>query len=60
VYLSRVRIDGIRGFRGDRAVDLRLTRPDGTHAGGGRPARPAWRVIPPRAFDVWPHCWDPA
>jgi hypothetical protein len=33
MYLSRVRIDGIRGFRGDRAVDLRLTRPDGTHAG---------------------------
>jgi len=33
VYLSRVRIDGIKGFQGDRAVDLELTRPDGSHAG---------------------------
>ncbi len=33
MYLSRVRIDGIKGFRGDRAVDLDLTRPDGSHAG---------------------------
>ena len=33
MYLSRVRIDGVKGFQGDRAVDLELTRPDGTHAG---------------------------
>ncbi|QMU75141.1 AAA family ATPase [Streptacidiphilus sp. PB12-B1b] len=33
MYLSRVRIDGIKGFRGSRAVDLTLTRPDGSHAG---------------------------
>ena len=33
MYLSRLRIDGIKGFRGDRAVDLDLTRPDGSHAG---------------------------
>jgi hypothetical protein len=33
VYLSRVRIDGIKGFQGPRAVDLTLTRPDGSHAG---------------------------
>ena len=33
MYLSRVRIDGIKGFQGERAVDLRLTRPDGSHAG---------------------------
>ncbi|QMU67674.1 AAA family ATPase [Streptacidiphilus sp. P02-A3a] len=33
MYLSRVRIDGIKGFQGERAVDLTLTRPDGGHAG---------------------------
>jgi len=33
VYLSRVRVDGVKGFQGERAVDLRLTRPDGSHAG---------------------------
>ena len=33
MYLSRVRIDGVKGFQGSRAVDLTLTRPDGSHAG---------------------------
>ncbi|MFC1400855.1 MULTISPECIES: AAA family ATPase [Streptacidiphilus] len=33
MYVSRVQIDGIRGFHGARSVDLALTRPDGTHAG---------------------------
>ena len=37
MYVSRVRIDGVLGFHGDRAVDLTLTRPDGSHAG--------WTVI---------------
>ncbi|MHA6762655.1 AAA family ATPase [Streptacidiphilus sp. PAMC 29251] len=33
MYVSRVRVDGVLGFHGDRAVDLELTRPDGSHAG---------------------------
>ncbi|NYI07801.1 AAA family ATPase [Allostreptomyces psammosilenae] len=33
MYVSRLRIREIRGFHGDRNVDLTLTRPDGTHAG---------------------------
>ena len=33
MYVSRVRVDGVLGFHGDRAVDLTLTRPDGSHAG---------------------------
>lgn len=37
MYISRVRLENIRGFSGPRNVDLTLTRPDGTHAG--------WTVI---------------
>jgi energy-coupling factor transporter ATP-binding protein EcfA2 len=33
VYISEIRVSGIRGFSGNRDVDLRLTRPDGSHAG---------------------------
>ncbi|WP_405084006.1 AAA family ATPase [Microbispora sp. NBC_01389] len=33
MYLAEVRVSGIRGFSGPRSVDLRLTRPDGSHAG---------------------------
>jgi hypothetical protein len=33
MYVSRVVINGVRGFHGPRSVDLTLTRPDGTHAG---------------------------
>lgn len=37
MYISRVRLENIRGFSGSRNVDLTLTRPDGSHAG--------WTVI---------------
>lgn len=37
MYISRVRLENIRGFTGPRNVDLTLTRPDGSHAG--------WTVI---------------
>jgi hypothetical protein len=33
VHVSRLRVSGVRGFYGDRAVDLDLTRPDGSLAG---------------------------
>jgi hypothetical protein len=33
MYVSRVRVENIRGFSGRRNVDLTLTRPDGSHAG---------------------------
>src|ERR1700689_562050 len=33
MYISRVRLENIRGFTGRRNVDLTLTRPDGSHAG---------------------------
>jgi hypothetical protein len=33
MYISRVRLENIRGFSGPRNVDLKLTRPDGSHAG---------------------------
>jgi AAA domain, putative AbiEii toxin, Type IV TA system/AAA domain len=33
MYISRVRLENIRGFSGCRNVDLTLTRPDGSHAG---------------------------
>lgn len=33
MYISSVRLDNVRGFHDARKVDLRLTRPDGTHAG---------------------------
>ncbi|MEU7916203.1 AAA family ATPase [Microbispora bryophytorum] len=33
MYLAEVKVSGIRGFSGPRGVDLRLTRPDGSHAG---------------------------
>ncbi|GAA2210572.1 AAA family ATPase [Nonomuraea monospora] len=33
MYVSRIEVSGIRGFSGKRSVDLRLTRPDGSHAG---------------------------
>jgi AAA domain, putative AbiEii toxin, Type IV TA system/AAA domain len=33
MYVSRVRLENIRGFSGRRNVDLPLTRPDGSHAG---------------------------
>ncbi|WHT16588.1 AAA family ATPase [Crossiella sp. CA-258035] len=37
MYISRVRLENIRGFHGARNVDLTLTRPDRSHAG--------WTVI---------------
>ena len=37
MYISRVRLQNIRGFHDVRDVDLNLTRPDGSHAG--------WTVI---------------
>jgi energy-coupling factor transporter ATP-binding protein EcfA2 len=37
VYVTRIRIDGVRGFYGPRACDLDFARPDGTYAG--------WTVI---------------
>ncbi|GAA3008147.1 hypothetical protein GCM10020229_19890 [Kitasatospora albolonga] len=33
MYVARVEVENLRGFRGARAVDLDLTRPDGSHAG---------------------------
>ncbi|HTI20509.1 MAG TPA: AAA family ATPase [Kutzneria sp.] len=33
MYISRVQVGNVRGFNGPRAVDLTLTRPDGTYAG---------------------------
>ncbi|WP_405389285.1 AAA family ATPase [Streptomyces sp. NBC_01102] len=33
MYVSRVSVQDIKSFNGPRQVDLRLTRPDGTHAG---------------------------
>lgn len=33
MYISRVRLENIRGFSGPRNVDLTFTRPDGSHAG---------------------------
>ncbi|MCC3651969.1 AAA family ATPase [Streptomyces sp. S07_1.15] len=33
MYVSRLRVDGVRGFHGQRRVDLGLVRPDGSHAG---------------------------
>lgn len=33
MHVVRLRISGVRGFYGDRAVDLDLTRPDGSLAG---------------------------
>jgi energy-coupling factor transporter ATP-binding protein EcfA2 len=33
VYISEIKVSGIRGFSGKRDIDLRLTRPDGSHAG---------------------------
>ncbi|WP_230992856.1 hypothetical protein [Streptomyces endocoffeicus] len=33
MYVTRLRLDGIRGFHGPRTVDLDFTRPDGGYAG---------------------------
>ena len=33
MYVSRLRVSGVRGFHGNRSVDLTFTRPDGSHAG---------------------------
>jgi energy-coupling factor transporter ATP-binding protein EcfA2 len=33
MYVSKLKIDGIRGFDGRRSVDLDFTRPDGSYAG---------------------------
>lgn len=33
MYVSEIKISGVRCFSGPREVDLRLTRPDGSHAG---------------------------
>src|ERR1700722_17452314 len=33
MHVARLRIAGVRGFYGDRSVDLDLTRPDGSLAG---------------------------
>ncbi|MCE4948748.1 AAA family ATPase [Streptomyces albulus] len=33
MYVTRIRIEGVRGFHGPRACDLDFTRPDGTYAG---------------------------
>jgi len=33
VYVTRLRLDGVRGFHGARACDLDFTRPDGSFAG---------------------------
>jgi hypothetical protein len=33
MYVSKLKIDGIRGFQGRRSVNLDLTRPDGSYAG---------------------------
>ncbi|MFD9738343.1 AAA family ATPase, partial [Umezawaea sp. NPDC059074] len=31
--MSKVRLRNVKGFHGERSVDLDLRRPDGTHAG---------------------------
>ena len=33
MYVSKVRLRNVKGFHGERSVDLDLRRPDGTHAG---------------------------
>jgi hypothetical protein len=33
MYVARIGIEDIGGFRGERALELELTRPDGSHAG---------------------------
>jgi energy-coupling factor transporter ATP-binding protein EcfA2 len=33
MYIAELKVSGVRGFSGHRDVDLRLTRPDGSHAG---------------------------
>lgn len=33
MYVARLKLDGVRGFHGPRAVDLDFTRPDGGYAG---------------------------
>ncbi|WP_413801008.1 AAA family ATPase [Streptomyces iranensis] len=33
MYVTRLRLDGVRGFHGPRTVDLDFTRPDGGYAG---------------------------
>ncbi|MEV0755841.1 AAA family ATPase [Streptosporangium sp. NPDC050280] len=33
MYIAELKVSGVRGFSGRRNVDLRLTRPDGSHAG---------------------------
>jgi hypothetical protein len=33
MYVSKLKIDGMRGFDGRRSVNLDFTRPDGSHAG---------------------------
>lgn len=33
MYISRVKLENVRGFSKPRSVDLTLTRPDGSHAG---------------------------
>ncbi|GAB3278065.1 AAA family ATPase [Actinocorallia lasiicapitis] len=33
MYITRVRLSNIKGFSGERTVELSLTRPDGSHAG---------------------------
>ena len=33
MYVAGLRVSGVRGFAGARSADLRLTRPDGAHAG---------------------------
>ncbi len=37
MYIARIRVENVRGFYDERAVDLDLKRPDGTYAG--------WTVI---------------
>ncbi|WP_326829222.1 AAA family ATPase [Streptosporangium sp. NBC_01810] len=33
MYIADLKVSGVRGFSGSRSADLRLTRPDGSHAG---------------------------
>ncbi|MEV8630597.1 AAA family ATPase [Streptosporangium sp. NPDC051023] len=33
MYIADLRVSGVRGFSGPRSAELRLTRPDGSHAG---------------------------
>ncbi|MFI1950616.1 AAA family ATPase [Streptomyces xinghaiensis] len=37
MYVSRLRVDGVRGFHGERRVDLDFARPDGSY--------PGWTVL---------------